>query len=55
MYLTDKTEPETPKLQHFRQILFWPLRLIGPSNQKGKTTWEEEGCAAYIQQQFHQE
>jgi hypothetical protein len=42
------SESQPPKLQHFRKILFWPLRLIRPDD---KTNWEKEGCVAYIQQQ----
>jgi len=37
----------SPKLKHFRQIIFWPLRLIPPDQDK--TNWEKKGCTAYIQ------
>jgi hypothetical protein len=43
--MTDHTK--TPKLQHFRQILFWPLRLIPPDQDK--TNWERNGCTTDIQ------
>lgn len=45
---TDNTT--SPKLQHFRQILFWPLRLIPPEGDKTKI--EKNGFAEYMREKL---
>jgi len=46
--LTTDNQTSPKLLQHFRQILFWPLRLIPPDDDKTKAYIEEKGFAEYV-------